>query len=404
MHVDTSHAARLECEPFRDWVPNLTIETDREMYIRCALGLHGVESVTDFYTPRNLRALARLWGGVSHVPDLRVRQALALAFTNTAWHGTRMRRFNARGGQRPLTGTLYIPQMSVEVNVASVFLHKIKQLARFFASEGVASGHVDVRLASAANLGHIESASVDYVFTDPPFGSNIFYADCALIAESWLGRLTDRNEEAVVNRSLPASAGGKTVGDYRALMSAAFGEIARVLKPRGAATIVFQNTDPAVWQALEDALSTAGLELDRAATLDKSQQSHKGYKGRSGVENVAAFDMVLTVRRRRGSISLVGKPSRRADAVGVLQAHLRALPSPGVSLEADRQRTLPYLYSVLLQAHFNGDIGLAERGYACVRDLCAASLTVDAKGRWQLRPSSEPLRTRDATCRRPRDG
>ena len=36
--------------------------------------------------------------------------------------------------------------------------------------------HASYQLASAAKLTHLDDSSVDYVFTDPPFGSNIFYA------------------------------------------------------------------------------------------------------------------------------------------------------------------------------------------------------------------------------------
>ena len=389
LHADGAHAVRVGLQPLTDWFPSVPLSRDREMYIRSALALHGIETVSDFYTSRNLRALARLWARIQEWPDLRVRQALTLAFTNTAWHGTKMRRYNARGGQRPLTGTLYIPQMSVEVNVASVFATKIGQLCRFFSTEDwTGDGRVDVRLASATNLTHLASGSVDYVFTDPPFGANIFYADCAVIAESWLGQLTDVGEEAVVNHSLGVSCGGKTVADYRALMTSAFGEISRILKESGSATVVFQNTDPEVWQALEDSLSAAGLVCRRANTLDKNQQSHKGYKGRSGCEDVASFDMVLTLRHKStsGSTRLC---RGTGDAVALLRDHLGSLPAIGTSATADRQRTLPYLYSILLQAHFNGDIGLQQRGYAGVRELCAGAFSSTPSGLWQAMANSK---------------
>jgi hypothetical protein len=398
LHEDGAHAVRVGLEPITDWFPDIPLSRDREMYIRSALALHGIRSVSDFYTPRNLRALARLWARIQAWPDLRVRQALTFAFTNTAWHGTKMRRYNARGGQRPLTGTLYIPQMSVEVNVAGVFHRKIEQLCRFFATEvWQTDACVDARLASATNLTHLASGSVDYVFTDPPFGANIFYADCAVIAESWLGQLTDVVEEAVVNKSLGANAGGKTVADYRALMTSAFGEISRVLKKSGSATVVFQNTDPDVWQALEDSLSTAGLACRRANTLDKNQQSHKGYKGRSGSEDVASFDMILTLRHKSKNASR-GLARGTGDAVALLGDHLESLPAIGASASADRQRTLPYLYSLLLQAHFNGDIGLQQRGYACVRDLCAGAFSSTGSGLWHT--TASPPRAR-ATVAKP---
>jgi 16S rRNA G966 N2-methylase RsmD len=53
--------------------------------------------------------------------------------------------------------------------------------------------------ASADRLLHLADESVHYVFTDPPFGSNIFYGDMSLFHEAWLGRMTDKSREAVVN-------------------------------------------------------------------------------------------------------------------------------------------------------------------------------------------------------------
>jgi DNA modification methylase/DNA-directed RNA polymerase subunit RPC12/RpoP len=278
--------------------PTTPVAANREMYIRCALHLQSIVTVADFYTARNLSALAMLWHEVMATPDERVRRALAFAFTNTAWHGTRMRRFNARGGQRPLTGTLYIPQLSSEANVLEVMRNKIDQLQRYYRSYRPYGVELPaIMLRSATDLSNIPEASIDYVFTDPPFGSNIFYADCSLIWESWLGRLTDPACEAVVNRSLPQEKGGKSLAAYSEIIGAAMREIARVLKPGGWATIIFHNTDADVWQTIRDAAHSAGFTFHEASSLDRRQQSHKGYKGRSGSEDVAHFDVVFNLQK-----------------------------------------------------------------------------------------------------------
>ena len=204
--VDLKRLKRIEKDAMNDWHPSVALGPDREMYIRSALHLQSVSDVADFWTTRNRRALAVLWREIQQVKALRLRQALAFAFTNTAWHATRMRRYNARGGQRPLTGTLYIPQLSIEANPAFVFAHKISQLTRFYAESSCASSSLTVMQGSAGALA-LPDKSIDYCFTDPPFGSNIFYADCATVWESWLGNTTPVAEEAVVNRSLrPAAA------------------------------------------------------------------------------------------------------------------------------------------------------------------------------------------------------
>jgi hypothetical protein len=284
------------------WYPDVRLERNNEMYLRCALHLRGVTSLADFYTPRNLEALALLWREIMAVSDERVRRALAFAFTNTAWHGTRMRRFNARGGQRPLTGTLYIPQLSSEANVLEVMRNKIAQLQRYYRAYKPAQAELPaLLLGSATRLEAVPDASVDYVFADPPFGSNIYYADCNLIWESWLGRVTDGTEEAVVNRALTVDKGGKSLGDYAELMKASMREMARVLKPGAWATVVFHNTDADVWRAIRDAAVDAGFGFHEAASLDRRQQSHKGYKGRSGSEDVAHFDVVFNLQKPASS-------------------------------------------------------------------------------------------------------
>lgn len=288
------YAAQTTDAPF----PEVPLGADREMYQRCALHLHGIRSVRDMYTDRNRMALSVLWKAIQTEPDERLRAALAFAFTNTAWHGTKMRRFNARGGHRPLTGTLYVPQLSAEVNVLNVMRKKIGQLRSYYAAfKPVAAEPPRVMSGSATDLSRIPDGSIDYVFTDPPFGSNIFYADCNLIWEAWLGRVSDPALEAVVNRSLLPTDGGKTLADYSELMAGSLAEIARVLKPGGWATVVFHNTDSEVWRSLSEAASSAGFEFHEAASLDRKQQSHKGYKGRDGEENVAHFDVVMNLRK-----------------------------------------------------------------------------------------------------------
>lgn len=311
---DISKALAFSRTEILDWFPSVDIGSDREMYIRCALQNKNVREVADFYTNRNLLALSLLWKAISEIEDKRKRLAMAFAFTNTAWHGTRMRRYNARGGQRPLTGTLYIPQLSSECNVLEVMRNKIAQLKKYYtAFQPKATKMPFVLNGSATDLSKLQDGSIDYVFTDPPFGSNLFYADCNLIWESWLGRITDPTSEAVVNKSLAESAGGKTLNWYESLMTAAMREIARILKPGGWATVVFHNTDGRVWAALQSAAKKAGFEFHEAASLDRKQQSHKGYKGRNGQEDVAHFDVVMNLRKPDKAKTATSKTTKKFD-------------------------------------------------------------------------------------------
>ncbi len=112
--------------------------------------------------------------------------------------------------------------------------------------------------------------SVDYVFTDPPFGENIFYADLNFLVGSWHRVVTDSEPEAIVD-----SAKKKTTTNYQTLMRACFEEYARVLKPGRWMTVVFSNSSNAVWRAIQEALGTAGFVVADVRTLDKQQGSFR---------------------------------------------------------------------------------------------------------------------------------
>jgi 16S rRNA G966 N2-methylase RsmD len=332
------------------WIPSVPLGPDREMHRRSALQLRGITDVADFWNHRSKLALSELWHAISTEPDPATRSALTFAFTNTAWHATRMRRYNAYGGQRPLTGTLYIPQLVAEGNVFEIFRHQVAQVSRFYATHPAAGGADDtafVRRSSATDLSWLPSSSVDYVFTDPPFGANLFYGDCNVVWESWLGDVTDTSAEIVVNRSLPPSAGGKTLNDYEKLLAQAFNEIRRVLSPGARASVVFHNADDKVWSALLSATDGAGLVQTDVSLLDKVQRSMKGYKGRSGAELVPFYDLVITFTA--GSRAPRPQRSGVADvALDAVRRHLATLA--GTDDGSSSQRSLEYLYSLSVGA------------------------------------------------------
>jgi hypothetical protein len=150
-------------------------------------------------------------------------------------------------------------------------------------------------VGSATQLG-LPDGSIDYVFTDPPFGSNIFYSDMNLFHEAWLGRLTDDEVEAVVDRS-GTSADRRTAERYERLLESAFRECFRVLKPHGWLSLVFSNSTGRMWAVVQRATARAGFRIDPAAisVLDKGQRSVKGLA--SGFENVVTADLVLSMEK-----------------------------------------------------------------------------------------------------------
>jgi 16S rRNA G966 N2-methylase RsmD len=239
-------------------------------------GYHkGITHLHHFYTRRNFLAMSTLWELVCSFPN-DVRDALRLlVLSYNSSHSTLMTRVVVKKGQSDFvltgaqSGVLYISGLPVEKNIFEGIARKAKAFKQAFAMVHGSAGKVKVHNVSSEKMG-LPDGSIDYVFTDPPFGDYIPYAEINQINEIWLGSTTNRSKEIIVS-----DAQGKSVGDYGRMMGSAFREIARVLKPEGLATVVFHSAQSAVWSALAQAYGGAGLAVRATSVLDKLQASFK---------------------------------------------------------------------------------------------------------------------------------
>jgi hypothetical protein len=242
---------------------------------------------------------------------------------------SRMNRHKPNFTASILMGTLYVGSFMEESNIMRLFLPRIEKALKLLAvlPDGE---NCHLTIDHAGELKYLSDCSIDYIFTDPPFGSNIFYGDCSFLWESWLGEFTDDSKEAVWNKSRTPSEGGKTLDDYKRLMAESFREMYRVLKPNRWATVVFSNSDDRVWEAIQDAAHQAGFIIYGGKEFDKVQRSFKGIKGQKGQEKVISKDVLLNLHKPRTPLVRSRELTRIDDVKGfVLQQikeYLQYLP------------------------------------------------------------------------------
>ena len=246
-------------------------------------GYHrGITHLHHFYTRRNLTIFAALWQRVATSP---LRDALRFwLLSYNASHGTLMTRVVAKRKQQDLvvtssqSGVLYVSGLPVEKNLFAGLRRKLGTISAAFTATYRNEHLVEVHCGSCVKT-NLKANSIDYVFTDPPFGGNIPYAEVNFINEAWLGECTSPAEEITISR-----AQDKDLSDYESLLGQAFVEIRRVLKKRGKATVVFHSSSAGVWNALHRAYIGAGLRLEVASVLDKVQGSFKQVTAASAVK------------------------------------------------------------------------------------------------------------------------
>ena len=343
----SSDIAQWESAANRDlpgWVPETPFGPEWEMW-RQGHADRGIRTVRDFFTHRNLRALAAIHDWIERYVEPRVAAALLFAFTGCVNRASKRYQWNQKRPTNVLSGTLYVSSLSYEFNVFRLFERKVRAARRLFQLTAQARGRAAVTHGSAVDLRTLPAASIDYVFTDPPFGSNIYYADCSLLWEGWLNDFTDKRNEIVINRARNADRGGKNLKEYQALLAAAFREIRRVLKPNRWASVVFHNSSSDVWQAVQDACVDAGFTLGSAVMFDKQQKSFKGIKGESAGERVANYDVVLNLQKRAPVIvATESGVASEARLIEYLRRHLSLVPAG----DGDKRSTA-YLHSLAIQ-------------------------------------------------------
>lgn len=273
---------------------------------------HGVTNVHHFYTKRNLYVISSI--------KLYSKNYSIFNFgnLNTSWHATLMRRFNPNGGDRPLSGTYYIPSLSTEGNMIEVYKHKIKQLRSFLDNRRCENKEVIINCFDSGNFFIIKPDFFDYIFIDPPFGDNIMYSELNFLWEAWLKVFTNNKSEAIINKVQH-----KKLPDYQNLMTECFKEYYRILKPGRWMTVEFSNTKSTVWNAIQEALQRAGFIVANVSALDKQQGSFKAVTTTTAVKQ----DLVISAYKPPENFTSTGLSHQPEETVwNFVDMHLKMLP------------------------------------------------------------------------------
>ncbi|MCY4237488.1 MAG: DNA methyltransferase [Rhodospirillaceae bacterium] len=291
------------------------------MYHGSRIAPKGFSNIHHFFLPRAAQAMSLLWGKAKSHPEPRIRAFLIYMVEQGIGTMSVLNRYRANQTSQSnqiLSGVYYVPSQIAEISISYRFDSKLKQLAKTFGDARFCAGSASISTGTAAQLPLPENC-IDYVFTDPPFGENIYYADLNFLVESWHGVITDAQPEAIIDRFKK-----KALPDYQHLMQRCFAEYHRVLKPGRWMTVVFSNSKAAVWNAIQVALQQAGFVVAEVSALDKKQGSYRQVTSTTAVKQ----DLVISVYKPDGGLEqrLAERGAAPESAWDFVQTHLRQLP------------------------------------------------------------------------------
>lgn len=257
---------------------------------------HGIKTVADFYSQRNLVACAALWREIRRVRDPGLSAALGFVFTSLYQRVTRLSEYRFWGGSGNMAN-FNVPHVFNEANVFVTFERKARSIAdHYCATASGYKGHSAIRTGSATDLSFLPDESIDLIFTDPPFGANINYSEMNILWESWLDCFTDPELEAIVSR-----AQDKDVDAYELLMTRSLREAYRVLRERHWMVLVFMNSSERIWKAVRNAIEVAGFVVEKVAIFDKQHGTFKQFVS----ANAAGADLMIHCRKPDRTIARI---------------------------------------------------------------------------------------------------
>jgi len=211
----------------------------------------GIKKVKDLYSNRNLTVLSHLKYRIDLIENEEIKTLFKFAFTSVLFNCSLMSRYRKYENTSIKMGTFYIPPVIKDNNVLKSFCAKVNSIRKsnieLYSERPL--GTVNISGESASNLKTIDTNSIDYIYTDPPYGDILSYSELNLVWESWLKELSDNENEMIISKEV-----GKTENHYFELFEKFLAEASRVLKKDKILTIIFHHPNIDYWKRLQSIL------------------------------------------------------------------------------------------------------------------------------------------------------
>nr|WP_325185354.1 DNA methyltransferase [uncultured Oscillibacter sp.] len=268
------------------------------------------QRVSDLFTPRALVGLSLILDEIQKIEDPKIRDIFELTFTGTLSQASNLvfvirdRKKNQGREAKAEVGSwvvgYWVPEEHFEINVWNCFENRFKRILRGEQEiYDLFSGQREKELSEKAVLINgtatelpLEDDSIDYVFIDPPHANRILYMEQSLLWNAWLRLDEDMDWENEIVVSKAKRRTGKDAANYNFLLSRAFSEIQRVLKPDRYFSMAFNCLDDGTWIDILNIFIRHGFELEDIVPLEYSATSVI----QDNRKNALKTDFVLTFK------------------------------------------------------------------------------------------------------------
>lgn len=272
----------------------------------------------DMFTPRQLAGLALLKQAIDAEETKPVRDVLLLAWSasvaklNKTFLSAKGRA-ESRGGSSIFSIYRYkLASQSVELPIWETFKGRFTNVvaakdevlqskqyweqSKHGARTLDSSSDFQVLSNDAAELDQVLGPeSVDYIFTDPPYGAFISYLDLSILWNHWLGFPV--SDDARERETIVGGEQNHTEEHYKKGLERSMQTCFRLLRPDRWISVVFQHWELSYFATILETASACGAELKSAITQtgDVIWSMHK----KKNSASLLAGEMILTFYKSR---------------------------------------------------------------------------------------------------------
>lgn len=268
----------------------------------------------DLFTKRALVCHTKLLEAINATTDLNIRNLLKFSFTSNLANCSKLvPPIKSRGAMEAgawMTG-FYVGETYIENNVfhyfrnraAKVisgktdFLSQKNRLDRLpdngrvktiFEFKPISTGYL-IDTQDTKNLKYPDN-SIDYIFTDPPYGDSVPYFEQSIIWNTWLNHDVDYENEVVISDSKVRQ---KDSAAFELDIRACIKEIWRVLKVEHYFSITFHSISGEEWYALLHGCLVCGFTLHEIEWLTQKTFAPRQLNRKMTVKG----DLLITLKK-----------------------------------------------------------------------------------------------------------
>jgi DNA modification methylase len=382
--VRNASLKELENYEIKEWYP-------RNMRIPDYVDQCNAGYVENLFGKAQLIVLAHLHSIIMKVSNQEARELLLFAFSGALdkvsimYRAPEPEKEHGGGSALFMVFRYWVPKQPAHPDVWNAFTASVRRVAKAKKESNAALGDFvregdtfNVYCDSAENLlKYVGKSSVDYIYTDPPYGAHIAYLDLSTMWHAWLGmEVTDemRRREAIV--------GGEQQFDekhYLEILQKSFEQMFYALKDEAWLSLVFHHKETKLWYSIRDMLRYIGFQYVNCVAQPLSQRTFAKIKN-----PLRVLGESLIVNFQKSATSKISQPMSLPMANLIKNVAERVIyREGGATTEEILREVVPDL--------FDNDLffDAASKNIGDILAILEGDFELDVNNLWQIRPGRD---------------